>query len=243
MKVFLLKNENNKDTYKSTLSPTYDPTFIPLITHTLHVEKLSNYLSSFSHDIILITSQRSVECLEKALQLISQDIRTKVMNTPTYTVGPATSRYLVSLGFSDVRGGKTGNGNELSKLMIDEIGDEKIIYFTGEIRKDIIPNALTKAGKNWEETATYETITNDEDSEIFKQNLELLSNGSATDWVVFFSSQGVEPLLSKVQHFKKAVIGPTTNSWLQERDIKVDIVCNKPSDESLFNQLKEFDQC
>lgn len=243
MKVFLLKNENNKDTYKSTLSPTYDPTFIPLITHTLHVEKLSNYLTSFSHDIILITSQRSVECLEKALQLIPENTRNTIMTTPTYTVGPATSRYLINIGFTDVRGSKTGNGHELSKLMIQEIGDEKIIYFTGEIRKDIIPNALTNAGKNWQETATYETITNDEESHTFKQNLQLLSEGKETDWVVFFSSQGVEALLSKVQHFKKAVIGPTTNSWLQERGIEVDIVCTKPSDEALFNQLKEFDQC
>lgn len=241
MKVLLLKNQNSRDTYEAKLSAICSPVFLPLLTHTLQTAKLVKYLETHTFDILVITSQRAVECMEQVLNQLPQDDQNRILSKHIYTVGPATYDYLCKMGFRTIYGKESGNGHALSQMIVDATKNERIIYLTGEIRKDIIPDALSKHGKNWDEVSVYKTVEIAVDSQQFIDNVNHLQQATSDDWVVFFSSQGTRNLLDKVAKLKKAVIGPTTNEYLQTNGIHVDIVCHKPSAESLVQQIKEYD--
>lgn len=243
MKVFLLKNENSpNDYYREILSRSFDPVFIPLLKHTLFIEPMIEFLNNQMHkyQIIIITSQRAVECLQQCIEStrLEENLKQKILDLPVYTIGPSTHEYLTNIGFKNVIGKDSGNGHKLSKVILEQVNDEAIIYFTGEIRKDIIPNNMKNNNKNYSEFPVYATRESEQID--IQQHLEHESG-----WIIFFSSQGTQKVLDyikdKASKFKFGVIGPTTNEYLIKNGIKVDIVCESPTADSLYRQILEME--
>lgn len=246
--IILLKNPSvPKDPYKDKFSNQYNPKFIPLLTHT-HKDK-ANTISYLENDefinntpIFIITSQRAVEMFNECIQEINCEIREKIYLKPGYTVGPATYNILKNSGFKDVRGGeRAGNGAKLADIIIEEINkDTPIVFFTGEVRKDIIPKKLINFGYNLQEFVIYKTENRTDIVENFNQ-VKILDQG----WIVFFSPQGtreiVDHLRSRGTNWKIASIGPTTEEYLLEYDIKPHVIATKPEPESLFQCIYKYD--
>lgn len=238
MKVFLLKNENSpEDYYRQVLSQGYEPIFLPLLTHSLFVNETIQFLKTEiqKYEVLIITSQRSVECLQTCLESedFSMEEKDMIFSKPVYTIGPSTYQYLTNIGFTNVRGKDSGNGHKLSELILNEVGDEPILYFTGKIRKDIIPNNMINNRKSFTEFVVYST---DELSD--NDIVEKLEPGC---WVIFFSSQGTKAIVNhlKDKPYKIGVIGPTTNDYLKENGIQAHLVCASPTADSLYKQLNE----
>ncbi|ODV82444.1 Uroporphyrinogen-III synthetase [Suhomyces tanzawaensis NRRL Y-17324] len=243
----LLKNASTPlDPYEQRFRKEgYEPIFIPLLTHT-HTDRDATieYILSekfLKHtDIFIITSQRGVEMFGECLALCSEDIRHQIYQKTGYTVGPATHQVLSRLGFQDVRGGESaGNGTKLAELIHQELqgGPQKIVFFTGEIRKDIIPRILREKKYNFEERVIYKTENRLDIVENFNNAWERIKEGD--HWIVFFSPQGTETI---VQHIKRegiafniASIGPTTEEYLVQNQIIPTIVSPKPQADSLVD--------
>lgn len=238
MKVFLLKNENSpEDYYRQVLSQRYEPIFVPLLTHYLFIKETVHFLKTqiSRYEVLIITSQRSVECLQECLNTeeFTKDEKQDILSKTVYTIGPSTYQYLTNIGFKDVRGRDSGNGHKLSELILSEVGNEEIIYFTGKIRKDIIPNNMVNNNKSYTEFVVYSTEEISDDDVV-----EKLEPGC---WVIFFSSQGTRAIVDHIKgkSYNIGVIGPTTNDYLQQNSIKAHLICNSPTADSLFEQLNQ----
>lgn len=245
MKVFLLKNENSPvDYYRQVLSAHYDPEFVPLLTHSLQLESTIHFLQHeiSNYKVLIVTSQRAVECLQQALEShdILQPIKDLILSLPVYTIGPSTSQYLNSIGFKSVFGRDSGNGHKLSELILENVDKEtKIIYFTGKIRKDIIPGNLRNNDMDFNELVVYST------EELGQVDADKVISHSNQNWIIFFSSQGTKSIVDKVKELQETrtvrigVIGPTTNEYLVDRGIKVDFICDSPTADNLLDKLRQ----
>lgn len=256
-RVLLLKNSSvPSDPYEERLTSLgYQPTFIPLLTHT-HFDKSETiqYLESAEFindvDVIIITSQRGVEMLDECLQSVDGGIQAKICQKIAYTVGPATYGILQRMGFSNVRGGnQAGNGLKLAYLINEELtsqqynSERKMIFFTGEIRKDILPKTLKGMNYNLVEKVIYKTAHRDDIVANFNQKW-VGGSGSDSDWIVFFSPQGTESIVRHIQLdsrvYRIASIGPTTEEYLLQNGIRPDVVSAKPDAVSLVSSIEDF---
>lgn len=226
--------------------------FVPLLEHSpVDISQTIEYLESpefMATERFIITSQRAVEVFHECLAHIS---RTNPANAAQirlkmgYTVGPATEQVLVENGFVDVRGGShAGNGLKLADIILDELADnganeKPIIFFTGVIRKDIIPVKLKANGVAIKEVVIYKTEPKDGIIENFLQCCE-----APVDWVVFFSPQGTEDIVQHMYDTAPTVliasIGPTTEEYLLLKGIQPHVVAAKPTAASLYNGIAEW---
>ncbi|CAK9439624.1 uncharacterized protein LODBEIA_P37240 [Lodderomyces beijingensis] len=259
-RVIFLKNPSTPtDPYATHFAATSrTPYFIPLLTHT-HNDKLATrtYLTShrFLHDTprFIITSQRAVEMFNDVIQTLPRNAQRIIVAKIGYTVGPATFHLLRDAGFSDVRGGmKAGNGAKLSEMILDDVGgssEERIVFFTGVVRKDVIPRRLATLA-NFEEFVMYATFERDDIVENFVNCVENGSGGGGEDkdkggWIVFFSPQGTSDIIkflksSKGSGWRIACIGPTTQEYLVANGLAPHVVAAKPDPESLLHAIQNY---
>lgn len=252
-KILLLKNRTTpRDPYHEVfLSSGYEPTFIPLLKHC-HVDRETSTQYLMSDDflqtpVFIITSQRAVECLNECMEHVSSNIKPLIYEKIVYTVGPATTKVLHEAGFSNIRGGAdAGNGSVLSDIIIADIekyGAKKMVFFTGEIRKDIIPRKLKGANIDLKEKVIYKTEDRDDIVTTYRANKDNV------EWVVFFSPQGTQPIVEHLLSIEPnqkgplvASIGPTTEEYLKENNIRIDTVASKPDANSLLQAIIAFRQ-
>ncbi|KAL3233525.1 Uroporphyrinogen-III synthase [Nakaseomyces bracarensis] len=248
IRLMLLKNPvGDADPYSKKLQEECsfftNPIFMPLITHE---NVPGNILSKFEensslfeeYDFLIITSQRSIECLNLPELL---PIKQKLISKPTYTVGPATSKFLETIGFTDIRGGiHAGNGMNLSKIIHQEHPNgAKALFLVGETRKDVIPKYLRPRDFQIDEIIMYKTSELQDNCSRFSLYI------SMCHWIVVFSPQGMTDILEYIKeydlrHFKIACIGPTTQEYLEENGIIPDLVSPKPDADSLIKAIKSY---
>lgn len=135
----------------------------------------------------------------------------------------------VGEGLNDVK----GNSASVS------IDASPIIFFTGVIRKDIIPVKLRANGVSIKEVVIYKTEPRGGIIDNF-----LRCCADPVDWVVFFSPQGtediVEHIVQKAPRVFVASIGPTTEEYLLQKGIKPHVIADKPTATSLHEGINEF---
>lgn len=266
LRLLLLKNKTQPlDAYHETFTDKgHGAEFIPLLEHSaLDIAETVRYLESeeFIKNTkrFIITSQRAVEVFHECLRIISQnnpDNAENIRGKVGYTVGPATAEVLAENGFIDVRGGaKAGNGLKLADLIMEELANEAnsntsnsdsncacsdcIVFFTGVIRKDIIPVKLKGNGVPIKEVVIYKT----EAKEGIIDNF-LDSCNEHVDWIVFFSPQGTEEIVDHIVKTSPKVyfasIGPTTEEYLLLKGITPHVVAAKPTAASLYEGIEAW---
>lgn len=261
-KAILLKNKTTpKDPYlENFVSNGYSADFVPLLDH-IHMEKaeIIAFLKTdyFLHKTLafIITSQRAVEMLNECMSILKHtdpDITQIIYNKPVYTVGPATYRILADAGFVDLRGGdKAGNGCILAQIILNddiytgiEDSDKHITFFTGETRRDIIPKCLLSNNFQLYEKIVYKTLPRDDIVTRFKSAIDNIDQSQrSSSWVIFFSPQGTEEIVSYLQRtkdqFNIASIGPTTEKYLLGKNLKPKVVAPKPEPVSLLLSIQK----
>lgn len=256
MVVLLLKNKTTpKDPYHETFTRhALEPVFLPLLRHAAtDVSATVEFLLSDEFLIhtpsFIITSQRAVEVFNECIDRIRAarpDAVASIFAKAGYTVGPATSKILREAGFTDVRGGASaGNGLVLSDIIINEANPtHRIAFFTGEIRKDIIPRKLADAGIPLYEKVIYRTSERDDIVANFNRVKPSLGPDS---WIIFFSPQGtdviVDYIVSSSLSFNIASIGPTTQQYLVARGITPRVTALRPEAQSLLECIKTSGTC
>lgn len=167
-------------------------------------------------------------------------------------------------------GNGDGNGNEDEDGDGDEDKKQKVIFLTGETRRDVVPRVLREGGVAVEEVVVYGTRVDDGFEAELKRGLretEELVQTSGVRWIVLFSGQGAREMLrglgwldeesgrvkgeeergrkdnSRIRSTFVASIGPTTAEYLKtEFRLQVDVCAKKPTGEALREGIERFMQ-
>lgn len=246
--IFLKQQTLPQDKYEAAFgSCGFRTSFLQLLTHqSYNLGDLIAYLNSpvFLDEVgvFIITSQRATDSLETALKCVEGHNLARILRKTVYAVGPATLGSLAGLGFKCIRGGlEAGNGSSLADLVIRDVpAGAKVTFFTGELRKDIIPKKLSSRF-DLNEVIIYKTVVIDD---VLSQFVRRFDHDS-TAWIVFFSPQGTQEIINylkglNMDSLKIASIGPTTKEYLVTQGITPHLVSDKPDAQSLLQGIQNF---
>ena len=235
---------------------------------------------------IVFTSQRAVDAFATVVMKLDPDKIEALFdpNMPLYVVGPATANTVKSLGLPcPVVGAHTGNGEALAEFILEwhmtlprdvtHLDGRKLplLFLVGEQRRDIIPKTLQNEELPYHEQIRVTEVIVYETGEMvtFEEDFTTLIREAKAakvkeQWVVVFSPQGCEAMLSalgwlneKDGNFNEglrevmsgpmmtriATIGPTTRDFLrQEFGFDPDVCADRPSPEGVGEGIYEYEE-
>ncbi|NMH28327.1 uroporphyrinogen-III synthase [Flavobacterium silvaticum] len=145
---------------------------------------------------LIFTSQNAVKAVSEHPEV--QEIR----RNPVFCVGEKTADLLDEVGFTVIE--SAGNASELAEIIVRNYASESFTFFSGNIRRNELPEALQSADIEMNEIEVYET------------ELTPVKIQSKIDGILFFSPSAVKSFsmdneLSADAYF---CIGQTTADYL-----------------------------
>ena len=182
---------------------------------------------------VVLTSANGVERLWTELRRQGKDARA-LGRSKIAAIGPGTARALDKVGISADVVAKDYKGEGLASALLDAIGDAKprVLLARAEVARDVVPDALKKAGCEVDVVAFYQTRT--PPRPLVAAVAELLDAGEI-DVVTFTSSSTVEHLCDALEARASellaktcvASIGPITTETAEKRGIRVDVTAEQ----------------
>ncbi|HSD13256.1 MAG TPA: uroporphyrinogen-III synthase [Flavobacterium sp.] len=175
------------------------------------------------NDTLIFTSQNGVESIlkhPKINELKSKDV---------FCVGIKTKNLLEANGFNVVA--HTGYAEDLAEIITLVYPNNQYTFFSGNLRRDTLPEALKEAEVVFNEITVYETV-------LTPQRMDIKPDG-----ILFFSPSGVESYLKENIISKEYAfcIGNTTAEAANRLGIKNIIIANQPTIENTIIQcINEF---
>jgi uroporphyrinogen-III synthase len=182
---------------------------------------IKNFELSKINDNLIFTSQNAVQSIllhPKCNELKSKNV---------FSVGMKTKDLLTENGFNVIA--YTGYAADLAEIISLIYGKESYTFFSGNLRRDVLPNTLKENGITFNEIEVYETnIT----SKKIKEKI---------DGILFFSPSGVESYfkLNTIKEEMCFCIGETTAEALENKKVKNIIIADKPSVENVIDEVIE----
>jgi len=170
------------------------------------------------NESLIFTSQNAVH------SVLSHPDSEQLKKKNVYCVGLKTKALLSDNGFNVVA--YTGYASDLAEIITLIYRNESYTFFSGNLRKDTLPNALKDAGIQLNEIQVYDT------------SLQPQKIKTAVDAILFFSPSGVESYL-KENTIKKEVcfcIGETTAEALSKTTKNI-IVADQPTIEDVIEDV------
>lgn len=170
---------------------------------------------------LIFTSQNAV------LSLLQNPNWESLKSKAVFCVGLKTKELLTEKGFNVVA--FTGYAADLGEIISLIYSKESYTFFTGNLRRDILPNTLHENEITFNEIEVYET------------NLTSKKITSKNDGILFFSPSAVESYL-KLNDIKDEVcfcIGESTSEALEAKNIQKIIIAEKPTVENVINEVIE----
>jgi uroporphyrinogen-III synthase len=195
---------------------------IHLIEEDFIETNIKNFELSKVYDNLIFTSQNAVQSIlqhPKCDELKSKNV---------FSVGMKTKDLLTENGFNVIA--YTGYAADLAEIISLIYGKESYTFFSGNLRRDVLPNTLKENGITFNEIEVYETnIT----SKKIKEKL---------DGILFFSPSGVESYfkLNVIKEEMCFCIGETTAEALENIKVKNIIIADKPSVENVIAEVVEY---
>lgn len=184
--------------------------------------KIKNFELSKVNENLIFTSQNAVQSIlqhSKCEELKGKNV---------FSVGMKTKELLTENGFDVVA--YTGYASDLAEIISLIYSSESFTFFSGNLRRDILPNTLKENGITFNEIEVYET------------NITSKKMTSKQDGILFFSPSGVESYfkLNSIKDETCFCIGETTAEALENKKVKNIIISEKPSVESVITQVIEY---
>lgn len=170
------------------------------------------------NDNLIFTSQNAVQSF--LLNPKSAELKTKNV----FCVGLKTKILLSENGFNVIA--YTGYAEDLAEIITLIYANESYTFFSGNLRRDTLPEALKEAKIKFNEIKVYDTI-------LTPQKIK-----TAVEAILFFSPSGIESYL-KENTIKKEIcfcIGKTTASAL-EGITKNIIIADQPTIEDVIEDV------
>lgn len=170
-------------------------------------------------DNLIFTSQNAVQSVLKNPE------STKLKDKTVFCVGSKTKALLEQNGFTVEA--HTGYASDLAEIISLIYSDKTYTFFSGNLRRDTLPEMLKESGVKFNEIEVYETILTPK---------KMTGNFDA---IMFFSPSGVKSYLSKNSISKEIcfAIGETTAEALENKKVKNIMVAYKPTVEDLITEV------
>ena len=173
---------------------------------------------------LIFSSQNAV------LSLMEQNGWEALKSKPVFCVGIKTKELLEANGFTvDVY---LDYASELAEIITLIYNQESYTFFSGNLRKETLPQALKEAGITFNEIEVYQTTLAP-----FK-----ISGQENFDAIMFFSPSAVESYLTnnKIKNEVCFCVGTTTASALEGKKIKNIIISETPTIEDVIFEVIEY---
>ncbi|HRL72689.1 MAG TPA: uroporphyrinogen-III synthase [Flavobacterium sp.] len=170
------------------------------------------------NDNLIFTSQNAVQSF--LLDPKSEDLKTKNV----FCVGLKTKILLSENGFNVIA--YTGYAEDLAEIITLIYANESYTFFSGNLRRETLPQALKEAKIKFNEIQVYET-------KLTPQKIK-----TPVDAILFFSPSGIESYLkeNKIKNETCFCIGTTTSSAL-EGITKNIIIADQPTIEDVIEEV------
>jgi uroporphyrinogen-III synthase len=195
---------------------------ISLIEEDFIETKIKNFELSKVNDNLIFTSQNAVQSVlqhPKCNELKSKNV---------FSVGMKTKDLLTENGFNVIA--YTGYASDLAEIISLIYGKETFTFFSGNLRRDVLPNTLKENGITFNEIEVYET------------NITSKKVTNKLDGILFFSPSAIESYfkLNTIKEEMCFCIGETTAEALENKKIKNIIIADKPSVENVITEVIEY---
>lgn len=183
---------------------------------------IKNFELSKINNNLIFTSQNAVQSIlqhPKCEDLKSKDV---------FSIGMKTKDLLTENGFNVVA--YTGYAADLAEIISLIYSEESFTFFSGNLRRDVLPNTLKENGITFNEIEVYETkITS---KKITKK----------LDGILFFSPSAVESYfkMNTIKDETCFCIGETTAEALENKKVKTIVIADKPSVDNVINEVIEY---
>lgn len=193
---------------------------LELIENDFISTKIKSFDLKNINESLIFTSQNSVESILQHPEL--ETLKTKKV----YCVGIKTKNLLAENSFEVIA--YTGYAADLAEIITLIYKSESYTFFSGNKRRDTLPDALKEAGVTFNEIEVYETT-------LTPQKIK-----GTVDAVLFFSPSGVESYLAdnKLKNEICFCIGETTASALENKTKNI-IVAEQPTIEDVIESILE----
>ena len=174
---------------------------------------------------LIFTSQNSVLSVVENLEGTETLELLKKKNV--FCVGMKTKGLLEENGFNVIA--YTGYAADLAEIITLIYGKEKFTFFSGNLRRDTLPEALSNAAVTFNEIEVYQT------------HLTPQKISGTFDGILFYSPSGIESYLknNKINKETCFCIGTTTADALENVTENV-IIANQPTIENVIIQCINF---
>lgn len=174
------------------------------------------------NDNLIFTSQNAVN------SILQHPKCEELKDKNVFSIGMKTKDLLTENGFNVIA--YTGYAADLAEIISLIYSDENFTFFSGNLRRDVLPNTLQENGITLNEIKVYETkLTSKKVTE-------------KVDGILFFSPSGVESYL-KLNTIKDETcfcIGETTAEALENKKVKTIVIADKPSVENVIAEVVEY---
>jgi len=172
------------------------------------------------NDYLIFTSQNAVE------SVLLNKKATEVKTRKCFCVGEKTRTLLEQNGFEVLH--YSDYASELASVICNQYFKSSFTFFCGNIRRDVLPEALRLMQIRLDEIEVYETVLTP-----YKTTFE-------PDGILFFSPSAVESYIkeNKITNEACFCIGSTTASTLKNKTEKI-IIANQPTIESVIMKCIE----
>ena len=179
----------------------------------------SNFSCNLSADYTIITSQNAVE------SILKNKNAEQIKFLPCFCVGSKTKILLQENGFKVLE--TSDYAAELASIICNKYQKKSFIFFSGNLRRDILPEAMQLANVNFTEVLVYSTI-------LKPHKIENELQG-----VLFFSPSAVESFLKSntITNQTCFCIGKTTAEALETNKTQIP---NQPTIENTIIQCVNY---
>jgi uroporphyrinogen-III synthase len=184
--------------------------------------KIKDFKLDKINENLIFSSQNAVKSILQHPKL--DELKSKNV----FSVGMKTKDLLTENGFNVIA--YTGYASDLAEIISLIYSEETFTFFTGNLRRDVLPNTLNDNGITFNEIEVYET------------NLMSKKTTQKLDGILFFSPSAVESYL-KLNTIKNETcfcIGETTAEALENKNIKSIIVAENPSIDDVITEVIEY---
>ena len=195
---------------------------ISLIDEDFIETKIKNFELSKVNDNLIFTSQNAVQSILQHPKC--NELKTKNV----FSVGMKTKDVLTENGFNVIA--YTGYASDLAEIISLIYSNESFTFFSGNLRRDVLPETLKENGITFNEIEVYET------------NITSKKITNKFDGILFFSPSAVESYLKMNTTNEEMCfcIGETTAEALENKKVKNIIIADKPSVENVIYEVIEY---
>lgn len=187
--------------------------------------KTLNFSLNQINDNFIFTSKNAIKSLLKKSHVDS------LKSKECFCVGEKTKIYLEKNGFKVVD--FATDASTLAEIIVEKHSNKKFTFFSGTIRKDILPKKLIENDVAFNEVKVYKTV-------LQPKNMVLEINA-----ILFFSPSAVESYLQKNKIENQTTcfcIGNTTAKTLENISKNI-IIASKPSVENVIEEVIKYYNC